>query len=95
MNPLNIHSYLKELSSHPHCCNCGEINPEVGDYAGIAETGFTICCNEAVCKHEHLYLFGDGIDSVEACCWAVAELKFKEAKIDVSKMFEIRRVKMK
>ncbi len=86
-----INSCLKELSIHKHCCNCGQINPAVGDYAGEGDPGFTLCCNEAVCKREHRYLFGDGKYSVESCCWAVAELKFQKDGVDISRLSEIRR----
>ena len=93
MKTPEIDSCLKELSHHPHCCNCGCIHPEIGNYSG-ADAGFTLCCNEAACKGNHRYVFSDGVHSVEACCWAAAELKFRKVGVDISKMQEIRRTQL-
>jgi len=93
MKNSEIDSRLKELNHHHHCCNCGRINPEIGNYSG-ADAGFTLCCNEALCKGNHRYIFSDGDHCVEACCWAVAELQFRKAGVDISKMKEIRRTQL-
>ena len=81
---MDIKSNIEQLKNHPHCCNCGKINPEVVAFSdNHNEEGHTQCCNEAVCRHEKLYFFGNEEIETKACCWAMADLQFRLRGIDV------------
>jgi hypothetical protein len=61
---------LEMAKIEPHCENCGRENPDTSD-------GYTVCCNETVCCGGRGEKFGIPTDYVRACCWAVADKKFK------------------
>lgn len=82
----NVEKRLSEFKKHRHCRNCGKINPEIIRYGDTTQDGFTDCCNEDVCDGTKFYFFGDEQHTVEACCWAAAEIKFVAQGIDVSQM---------
>jgi hypothetical protein len=87
----NFEESLKALRKHKHCCNCGDVNPEMIHYADTTDEGFTMCCDEDLCDSSKMYRFGDEKISVEACCWAAAELMFKMKGIDISTFESITR----
>ncbi len=82
---------IKLLKKKPHCSNCGAIEPKIFGYAQIDRSGFTVCCNEAVCVNEEDFYFGTTDLKVQACCWAVAELEFKNKGVDILSLPEIKR----
>ncbi len=75
---MDLKKKIEVLVQHPHCQNCGQIDPEC--YPGFA---YTICCNEAVCDRLEKYIFYNDRISVQACCWAMAEAKFNLKGINV------------
>ncbi len=76
---------LDDVLKGHHCQNCGKIDPKVLDYGHGESANFTECCHDFLCKGNNAYIFGNDEITVEACCWAVAELKFKFQGIDVLK----------
>jgi len=80
-----IQKKLDYLAQHAHCADCGAVDFEMVSYGDGPQDGFTQCCNEKVCDRLNEYLFGNEEVSVHACCWAVAELKFKLQGVNLSK----------
>lgn len=54
-----------------HCENCGLENPSTDE-------GYTNCCNELVCYGDSRDRFGVPGNYVVSCCWAKAEMKYKQ-----------------
>ena len=79
------------LQKTPHCSNCGIVHPDITEYSDIDHEGHTACCNEKVCNNLEEFNFGNSETSVRACCWAVAELKFRLQGVDYLLLGEIRR----
>ena len=90
-NLIGLENKLKALKSAPHCANCGKVHPEIFGYDGEHKGGLTVCCQENICGRNEEFNFGDAQYSVRACCWAVAEIKFKLKNIDVAKLKGIQR----
>jgi hypothetical protein len=82
---------VEEIEGNPHCRNCGSINPEMIQYTSEHKEGLTECCHEIICKSEEQYEFGDVKTVVKACCWAMAEVRFKLDGIDINNLENIRR----
>ena len=80
----DIQKRLEATQKQPHCANCGKINPPIFNFYDGYEAGLTQCCHEAVCERLDQYNFGNLKVSVKACCWSVAEMKFKIKGVDVT-----------
>lgn len=61
------------------------------EWTGMEQESHTQCCHEAVCKGLNDYPFIGEEVTVEACCWAMAELQFALKGIDIFKLKSIRR----
>ena len=85
-----LNEKIKHVRTHSHCTNCGTLNPELIDGDDMAKA-YTVCCNELICDRLHAYTFGNDKVSVNACCWAVAEMEFKNLGIDVDRQHGMRR----
>ena len=85
---------IKELESKRHCQNCGKVDLTLLDYGQGEGEAFTQCCHDAVCDGTTLFIFGNKEIEVRACCWAVAELKFKAQDIDVLKQKGMKRFEL-
>ena len=89
---MEIKKTITQIIQNPHCRNCGAIDPPITGYSTEDDQGgFSECCNERLCHHEDLYYFGNKKFSVQACCWAVAELEFRSRGIDIHQLEEIKR----
>ena len=82
---------LERIKNNPHCQNCGDVNPEILDYSDGDTKGHTQCCNESLCVGEKKFKFGNDKHKVDACCWAMAEIKFKQEGIEISDLDQITR----
>lgn len=55
-----------------HCSSCGSTRFKTDD-------GYTLCCNKSVCSggHAQLWKHEDTGKEVRACCWAGAEIEWR------------------
>ena len=79
----NIRQKIAHVRQNPHCVNCGSINPAMIEDGDLANA-YTKCCNEKLCERNEEFTWGNDKVTVQACCWAVAELEFIAQGIDVT-----------
>ena len=92
MKDKDLRKRIEQVRNSAHCRNCGKINPEMVE-DGDMPHAYTKCCNEALCDRLMEYIFGNNQVSVQACCWAVAELEFIARGIDVAKQKGMNRLR--
>ena len=93
-DPAALIRHIEELKKHPHCVNCGRVDPETFGFSEGQETALTPCCQESICERNEEYRFGNEEVSVKACCWAMAELQFQWQGIDVARQKGMHRSKL-
>lgn len=87
----DLEDQLYRLQQHPHCQNCGQTDPAFIKYGDDTQDGFTACCNENICRSQKQHTFGDGKYSVKACCWAHAEILFRQQGVDLARLNSMKR----